>query len=209
MWCSIRSSMTTGLLSLFVILGQFWAPWCSRQIRGRRIYNRCKRFCANLVDFHHLSKTYSQQNLLSVKYEDLIENSQSVAARIGNFVGVREQRSKIQSFIRTHSALDLKTSGKLLTNFLPGEKIPPNRSKRMTNVRAKMTDRNRAFVQARRTNKKLLKGLWLFYNTERSPDFDHEHWRAEIPIETLSKIQTNPVCVQAMKLFNYKMLRIN
>ena len=42
-----------------------------------------------------------------------------------------------------------------------------------------------------------------YYDTHRSRDFQHDHWKHELSNETLREIMTEPLCQKVLKILNY------
>ena len=44
-----------------------------------------------------------------------------------------------------------------------------------------------------------------YYDTHRSRDFQHDHWKHELSNETLREIMTEPLCQKVLKILNYRL----
>ena len=69
--------------------------------------------------------------------------------------------------------------------------------------------RKRKFFKAKKINTLVEHGTFKYYSTNRSPTFQHDHWKEEIPLNLLLSIQNHSrICQKALKSLNYSYFQI-
>ncbi len=173
----------------------------------------CKRMITNYNAFQDLADS---DRIKMLRYEDFMSNKVDTLRDVYDFLGL-SYISAFPLFALSRHIRRFKESrwDNLLKDANKGPKVFQKLKEALhsdeldsisnDNYLKPPKKRRLKFIKMKKFNTLLDGGKFRYYSTNRSPDFDHDHWKKEISIEYLNRIQfKSKKCRQAMELLGYK-----
>merc|ERR1712062_2362 len=182
-----------------------------------------QKICGNLYEDYtaviQMKNRVMQNRILTLKYEDMVLEPYLTTSKLYQFINASKEDLKYAyAYIQSHSQLqeDSQSSeeeARSLTKAALGISLTKRKIRlesqwrlgQLSRIEFEKAKKNSSYVpiSPKEFDIKRQMRIQKYYDTHRSRDFQHDHWKHELSNETLREIMTEPLCQKVLKMLDY------